>query len=498
MPTPAARLSRANDAPLRPDRDYVLYWMISTRRTRWSFALDHAIARARALQRPLLVLEALRYDYPWANARHHQFVLDGMAANAERLSAAGVTVLSYVEPAPRAAEGLVACLAGRAVCVVTDEFPCFFLPRMVTALAARLDVALEVVDSNGLMPLRATPGPFPTAYAFRRFLHKHLAEHLYDTPDPDPLAADLSGLTGANPPAETTRWLDESPGLALPAGLDRSVAPSSTVGGEPAARRALERFVSEALPTYLEQRNDPHLEGTSGLSPYLHFGHVSVHEVFDAVTRRAPVVPRGEALGMAAGPPWHPGCLQRDGKGQREGFWQLPPTHEAFLDQLVTWRELGYAFSFHRPDYDQYSSLPSWALATLEAHKSDRRPSLYDLSQLEDADTHDAVWNAAQRQLVRTGRIHNTLRMLWGKKVLEWSPTPEEAVRRLVHLNNRYALDGRDPNSYSGIFWIFGRFDRPWGPVRPIFGTVRYMSSENARRKLHLGPYLAAYGGDPA
>ena len=167
------------------------------------------------------------------------------------------------------------------------------------------------------------------------------------------------------------------------------------------------------------------------------------------------------------------------------------------MDELITWRELGYVFCHQRlEDYDQFETLPGWAVETLENHSSDPRPVTYTLEQLETASTHDPVWNAAQRQLRQEGRIHNYLRMLWGKKILEWSPSPQEALQRLIHLNNRWAIDGRNPNSYSGIFWILGRFDRAWGPVRPIFGKIRYMSSESTARKIRLKGYLQRYGED--
>ncbi len=167
---------------------------------------------------------------------------------------------------------------------------------------------------------------------------------------------------------------------------------------------------------------------------------------------------------------------------------------EAFLDQLVTWRELGYNMCVHRPDYDRYESLPDWARATLELHAPDRRDPTYTLDQFAAAETHDPVWNAAQRQLVRDGALHNYLRMLWGKKILEWTESPREALDVMIELNNRYALDGRDPNSYSGIFWMLGRYDRAWGPERPIFGKIRYMSSDSTIRKLKMKQYLERYG----
>ncbi len=166
---------------------------------------------------------------------------------------------------------------------------------------------------------------------------------------------------------------------------------------------------------------------------------------------------------------------------------------ESFWDELITWRELGYNMCWRRQDYDQYASLPAWARQTLADHKTDRRDHVYSLEAFESGQTHDALWNAAQHQLLREGRIHNYLRMLWGKKILEWSPTPEDALEVMIELNNKYALDGRDPNSYSGIFWVLGRYDRPWGPERPIFGKVRYMSSENTARKVRVKDYIRQY-----
>ena len=162
---------------------------------------------------------------------------------------------------------------------------------------------------------------------------------------------------------------------------------------------------------------------------------------------------------------------------------------------MVTWRELGFNMASRRDDYDQYDSLPDWSQATLKKHARDRREVVYTLDEFAAARTHDPVWNAAQTQLLREGRIHNYLRMLWGKKILEWTASPRDALEVMIELNNKYAVDGRDPNSYSGIFWCLGRYDRPWGPERPIFGTVRYMSSQNTKRKLHLEGYLKTYGG---
>ncbi|MFM7115281.1 MAG: deoxyribodipyrimidine photolyase, partial [Planctomycetota bacterium] len=181
--------------------------------------------------------------------------------------------------------------------------------------------------------------------------------------------------------------------------------------------------------------------------------------------------------------------------GSNTGWWGAPPAVEAYLDQLITWRELGYNCCSLTTNYDQYQSLPGWAQKTLADHAKDKRPYLYSLEQFESAKTHDRLWNAAQRQLVYEGRIQNYLRMLWGKKVLEWTRTPQEALEILIELNNKYALDGRNPNSYSGIFWVLGRYDRAWGPERPIFGKIRFMSSDNTARKIDVRSYLETWCG---
>ncbi|MCB1007459.1 MAG: deoxyribodipyrimidine photolyase [Acidobacteria bacterium] len=489
---PPARLRVANDRPVRAEGSHVLYWMTSARRLGWNFGLERSIEWAEALGLPLRILEAVRSDHRWASARFHAFLVAGMAENRALARELPVGYHPYVEPAPRAGSGLVERLAAEAAVVVTDEFPGFFLPRMLAAVAARLPVALEAVDSNGLLPLAATEAEHPTAHAFRRVLQRTLPRHLDWRPAPDPFA----GRKLRRPPplaAEIReRWPEASEALLagergalaeLP--IDAEVAPvDGTRGGTAAARRRLEAFLDRRLARYAEERNQPELEVASGLSPYLHFGHLSVHEVLTRLAEREG---------------WSPEDVAPGASGARAGWWGMSAPAEAFLDELVTWREVGYHFAHHRPDdYDRYESLPAWALATLGRHERDRRDPVYTHEQLESAETHDPLWNAAQRQLRREGAIHNYLRMLWGKKVLEWSPDPRSALERLVELNNRWALDGRDPNSYSGIFWCLGRFDRAWGPERPIFGTVRYMSSENTARKLRVRGYLERYGPESA
>jgi deoxyribodipyrimidine photo-lyase len=486
---PPLRIRPLNDAPPRAEGDYVLYWMIANRRTRHNFALQRAAEWCRDLRKPLVILEALRSGYRWASDRIHRFVIDGMADNAARLAKAnrGVLYYPYVEPQHGAGAGLVETLAQRAAVVVSDDFPCFFLPRMLVATAPRLGVRLEAVDSNGLIPLRAPQRVFSRAFDFRRWLQKNLRDYLHDDEFPDE-----SPLTGLRlPPLEklpksiTSRWpaadlkkltAGEKALSKLP--IDHAVKIARTRGGTAAAERTLKMFLDKRLGNY-EERNQPDADAASGLSPYLHFGHLSAHEVFLAAT---------------AAEGWAIEKTSDKADGSNRGWWGASAALESFLDELITWRELGYNFCAGRDDYDQYDSLPEWARRTLAKHAADRREHVYSLAQFEEAATHDAIWNAAQRQLVRDGRIHNYLRMLWGKKILEWSASPREALTTMIELNNKYALDGRNPNSYSGICWVLGRYDRPWAPERPIFGTIRYMSSENTARKLRLKRYLARYG----
>jgi deoxyribodipyrimidine photo-lyase len=485
------RLRVLRGGPERVDGDFVLYWMTAQRRLSWNFALDRAVERARELGKPLVVLEALRVGYRWASDRHHAFVLQGMAEHRARLADGPVAYHAYVEPEPGAGRGLLDALSKRACLVVTDDAPIFFLPRMLDAAAARPGPRLEAIDSCGLLPLSEHEKPYSSAYHFRRFLQKRLGSHLSHLPDPDPLGLGTSGPSGvALPPASipdavVAGWpaapdalLGGEPDVLATLPIDHGVPPSPHRGGTAGGRARLEAFLRDRLAGYAEQRNDPDADGPSGLSPWLHFGHLSVHEVFH---------------GVAEQEGWSPARLGAEASGKRRGWWGMGASAEAFLDQLVTWREVGFGFCRTVPDYARYESLPGWALETLEEHISDDRPWLYGFDEFDGAQTHDELWNAAQRQLREEGVIHNYLRMLWGKKILEWSATPREALETMIELNNRYAVDGRDPNSYTGIMWIMGRFDRGW-PERPVFGKVRSMSSDATRRKVSVDEYLRRWG----
>lgn len=479
------RIRNCNQAPLNPDGEYVLYWMIANRRVNWNLSLERALEHATQLNKPLLIFESLRCGHQWASARIVRFVLDGMADNYRQLKQGKAHYFPYVEPKPGAGSGLLPALAKHACVVVTDDFPCFFLPQMIEAAARRSPVQVEKIDANGLLPMRAADKIYKRAVDFRRFLQHTLPFYLTEFIHPDPLAGATvpklenlpSGITERWPLADPDWLTGEQTDLrSLP--VDHDVPPISLRGGAKAAERALGQFLKSRLANYDEHRSQPEKEGASGFSPYLHFGHLSVHQVFKELAKQED---------------WSPDQLGGPARGARTDWWGMSANAEAFLDELVTWRELGFNFCWQHEDYDQYESLPEWARKTLEEHAGDPREYVYSLAEFEQAQTHDPLWNAAQTQLVREGRIHNYLRMLWGKKILEWTPSPREALAIMIELNNKYAIDGRDPNSYSGIFWTLGRYDRPWAPDRPIFGKVRYMSSENTARKFKVKNYIQKY-----
>lgn len=480
---PRSRVRAVNQHAVNTGGRFVLYWMIAFRRPRHNFALDRAVAWARELRLPLVVLESLRIDYPHASERLHRFVLDGMEDNRAAFAGTPVEYYPYIEPTAGAARGMLATLGSQAALVVTDDFPCFFLPGAVAAAGAQLEVLLEAVDSNGLIPLSAVPQAYPAAVHFRRYMQSTLRTHLRDVPAAAP---SFDGLSALPPgllmklapawPMVSTEVLRKGSAAVSALPIDHRVGPTAFVGGHRAASRALASFVRARVEGYNEHHSHPDDRGTSRLSPYLHFGHISSHEIFSAV-----MSVEGWSLGKLGPKP----------TGARAGWWGVRPGAEAFLDQLITWRELGFNTCAKRPgDYNRFEGLPEWARQTLERHVSDRRAYTYTFEQFERGETHDALWNAAQREMLRDGWMHNYMRMLWGKKILEWSAHPREALDTMMGLMDKWCIDGRDPNSYAGYFWTLGRYDRPW-PERPIYGTVRSMSSVNTARKVRVAQYLA-------
>lgn len=485
---PEIRISNCNNHPVNNEGEFVLYWMIANRRIESNFSIQRAIEWSLELKKPLLIFEPLRINYKWASRRLHKFVIDGMKDNSNLIDAEnnkGIFYYPYLEPTRGAQTGLLETLSKKACMVVTDDFPCFFIPAMIRLTGSQIPVLLESVDSNGILPLRATDRIFSTAFSFRAYLHNNLKDHLGYFPKQNP-------LTGINlpelkrlPEDISKKWPSALPILKSKESnflsnldIDHSVKESFTSGGSKAGKKALDLFLKSKLFQYKDLGNDPDEDVRSGLSPYLHFGHISAHQIFKQLAKQEE---------------WNPSHLSAKGGGKREGWWNMSPAAESFLDEFITWREIGYNMCSKNTNYHRYDSLPSWAKETLKKHSKDKRQYTYSLEEFESCKTHDQLWNAAQNQLNQEGRIHNYLRMLWGKKILEWSETPQHALKIMIELNNKLALDGRNPNSYSGIFWVLGRYDRPWGPERPIFGSIRYMSSVNTQKKLNLKKYLQKY-----
>jgi deoxyribodipyrimidine photo-lyase len=479
------RVLKRNKNEPDPDGEYVLYWMQINRRFHYNFALEYAVAWANKLDKPLLILEAFSCDYPWATSRSHIFMMQGMREHLDYAARENLSYVSFVEHEKAQYENLLKKLAENAALLVTDEYPVFIMRKRNETYPGEMDIPYITVDSNGLIPLGLTDKDPYSAYFFRKTMQKNFIEAFTNPPEKDPLnqlqnqteVKFKEGFFHDFPDAEKS--LNDIEGTIEKLTIKKDVKPVEWHGGRAAALGMLGQFVKNGLLEYDEKRNDPDEKKTSQLSPWLHFGKISEYEIVKTVLDYQP-------------DGWDLDKITFN-KGSTGGFFNGNPNIDSFLDEVITWREVGFHFAHHRPDYDQLESLPDWALKTMDEHRDDKREWIYSYEELEQSNTHDDIWNAAQTQLREEGIIHNYLRMLWGKKVIEWTPDYETALQYLIDLNNTYAIDGRDPNSYSGIFWCFGRFDRAW-QERPIFGKLRYMTSNSTRKKVKLKNYLETYG----
>jgi deoxyribodipyrimidine photo-lyase len=406
-----------------------------------NWALLHAQSLALQRQVPLAVVFTLAPGFLGATRRQYGFMLRGLRETAQRLQALAIPFFLLPGEPPAAISRFAATHQPGAI--VTDFDPLRIKQHWQQAVAREARIALHEVDAHNIVPCRiASPKREFGAYTLRPRLHRLLREFLSEFPAlvrhpfPWPVAADLF---------DPAALLD---GLAI----DRTVSESALTPGASAGRERLTTFITDGLARYDTWRNNPCLEGQSGLSPYLHFGQLA---------------PQRVALAAAG-----------------------VPGAESFLEELIVRRELADNFCLHTRDYDQVTAFPAWARETLAAHRSDRREYRYSAAQFADGATHDPLWNAAQQEMVVTGRMHGYLRMYWAKKILEWSGSAEEALATAIALNDRYQLDGRDPNGYAGIAWsIGGVHDRAWGE-RPVFGKIRYMNLAGCRRKFDVAAYI--------
>ena len=480
----SSRVFSNNDKPVNPDGAYVLYWMSINRRLNYNFALEYAVAWANKLDKPLLIYEGLSCDIPWASDRFHKFLIEGMVESVEFCEKNGFNNFSFVESQPDQGTGLVDELANNACLVIADEYPVYIIKPYNRMMSRRVNIPWYTVDSNGLIPMKTSDKAPYSAFIFRRNMQKLFLESYQNPPQKDPLnnLKNRSSITLSDEFLNRYPKLSAStdiPELVASLQINHEVKALEISGTRQAGLSQLEDFTQNRLLKYAENRNNVENGAASGLSPWLHYGKISAYECVLAALEKQPA-------------DWSPDKITFQ-QGKRDGFFGGHPAIDAFLDELITWRETGFHYCHQVHNFDKYESLPDWAINTLDKHSSDPREFVYSFEDFEMARTHDPIWNAAQRQLVREGIIHNYLRMLWGKKVLEWTEHPRIALKFLIELNNKYAIDGRDPNSYSGIFWIFGRFDRPWGPERPIYGNIRYMTSDNTAKKINLKPYLQKY-----
>jgi deoxyribodipyrimidine photo-lyase len=434
-----------------PRGEFVLYWCRTARRMRANLALDFAIDQANRLRLPVVVYESVDMEGPGANDRNHTFVLEGVVPNAHDAAERGLRYHFHLPREPKGAGDALRRIAGRARTVVTDDFPTSTMRGQVAQFAAETPAALWTVDGNGIFPMRSFGREMYAAKFFRDRASRIADECWSRLPELAPTVPFWRG------DLETSSYDGTAPQQAAAScAIDHAVPPVSRRGGREQALAQLRLFVDERLDGYADRRNRE-AAASSELSPYLHFGFVSIHEV---------------ALAAYAG-----GAPAAD--------------VDAFLEQAIIRRELSSNLCHYRADHDTLAVLPEWARRALDARRSDRRKPQYDAEALESASTEDPVWNLAQRQLLVEGTIHNYLRMLWGKKIIEWSQTPEEAHALMLRLHARYAVDGRDPNTHAGILWCFGKHDRPWAPQRPIFGSIRTMSSLATRRKVDLAACAA-------
>jgi deoxyribodipyrimidine photo-lyase len=432
----------------------VVYWMQRAMRAVDNPALDVAIEAANLLGLPVVVYFQVIPRYPNANLRHYHFMQQGLCDVAADAAERGIGFVVRRKMPDGSGASLESFLEEvEAALVVGDENPCREPERWRQVLAKRLKIPYWTVDADVVVPSKVFNRSFVLLHHFRPHLERALLEFLVAPKKIDPLKPwkPEKGLASYSLDEDITAGFTK---------LGRTVGPVDTfTGGRRAAMQLLHQFLRTKLASYDENRNLPEVDGTSRLSPYLHFGNISPLTIALAVKR-----------------------AEADGKA-------TPEAARKYLEQVIAWRELSVLFVRHEPNYDTWECAAEWARKTLVEHTADSRIR-YSREKMERAETGDDLWNAAQRQMVHTGWMHNYMRMYWAKKILEWAPDPEKAFAWAVEWNDRYQLDGRDPNGYAGIAWaIVGRHDRPWFN-RPVYGLVRPMSGASLRKKFNAAAYI--------
>lgn len=457
-----ARIHECNRKAEQPGH-YILYWMQASLRGRSNLALDFAVAAANRRGLPLAAVFCLQDSYLSASKIQYKHLLSGLAEAQADLAEKGIA-LSIFKGTP---EHIIPYLAQQAALTVLDTGYLRHQRAWRTKVAELTPCRTVWVESNLVIPVEtASPKEEWSAYTLRRKITPLLDDFIdmatEEVPRHSSLGIDLLPNRSDLTPLSLQDILQNPPGID-PRRMDEQV-----LSEPPGHRNAIARFrhfVSEQIDTYDNDRNDPLLDGTSRMSGALHFGFVSPLEL-------VAILQKDLGLNRLSACP-HPGTA-------------------AYLEELITRRELAINFCYYNNDYDSPDCLPEWAQKTLREGNLHPRPRIYGLESLEMAQTDDPYWNAAQNQMVRTGYMHGYMRMYWGKQLLAWTGDYEQAMRFAILLNDQYSLDGRDPNGYAGIAWCFGKHDRPW-QGRPIYGTVRYMNAGGLRRKFDADAYAAAY-----
>ncbi len=454
MAVEVERIQKLNSAPEREqDAKYVLYWAQMNRRMDSNHALLYAVEIANRLNLPVLYYEGLTCTYQYANDRLHTFVLENVHETAKRLRKAGIGYVFYLRKTPKSPNDNFYQLAKDAAAVVTDDYPTFIARRNNELVPTKLDVAYYVVDSSCIVPMSVIPVRQYGAYTIRPKINKVLDKYLKPA---DELKV-KKHFKGEIPDFHVEVTAENIPSLVSHCEIDHAVEPSRQhPGGRLEAEKRLDFFLKENLRRYATGRNEPAARATSGLSPYLHFGQISSLEIALAVKHYA------ATHKLVAG---------------------------EFLEELIVRRELAFNYARFVDDPGDLANLPDWCRKNMRAHAKDKRDPLYTAKQLENAQTYDELWNATQEEMRICGVIHGYYRMYWGKKIIEWTSSYEEAAKIMIDFHGKYALDGRDPNTYTNIFWCLGLHDRPW-PERPVFGTFRYMSLEGMKRKSNTRAYI--------
>jgi deoxyribodipyrimidine photo-lyase len=447
------RVRARNSEPFRENARYVLYWAQMNRRTEFNHALAHAVHLANERGLPVLFYEGLTCTYPYANDRLHTFLLEGVPDTAAALGKLGIGYVFYLRRTRSDPGHVLYRLAEQAAAVVTDDYPVFIAREHNLRVPERIGVPYFAVDSSCVVPMNRMEKHEYAAYTIRPKIRKLLSAYL----KPLPAARVLRRYDGPIPNFHTEVTPSNIAALVGSCDIDHSIQPSvSARGGSVNAHRRLDHFLRNNLRRYARERNEPSSHATSGLSPYLHFGHIASLEV---------------ALRV------------------KEYAAQHDLIADEFLEELIVRRELAFNHARFSDDPASPATLPDWVRNTMDKHAGDPRNPRYTRDQFEQCATHDPLWNAAQKELLLRGTIHGYYRMYWGKKIIEWSESYQAALDSMIYFHDRYALDGRDPNTYTNILWCLGLHDRPW-TERPVFGMIRYMSYDGMRRKTGTEAYI--------